>query len=140
MRNKKKYLGKRILAGIIDYSLVLISMFTMIYLFGVPNNDGGYSIEGLPAFSVFVIWFFLTIGMEQLFGATIGNILNNIKPSSITGDGLKDTISLSQSIKRHLLDLIDMSFFGLIGVILISNTENNQRLGDLWAKTKIVEV
>ena len=44
-----------------------------------------------------------------------------------------------QSFKRHLLDPIDMSMFGLIAIIIIKNTNYNQRLGDLWAKTIVVK-
>jgi uncharacterized RDD family membrane protein YckC len=31
-----------------------------------------------------------------------------------------------------------MFFFGLIAILTIKNTEKNQRLGDLWAKTVVV--
>lgn len=139
MEKMNKFLGKRILAGIIDYGIIFMYFLIQIHFFGVSNQEGGYTIEGFPAFSVFVFWVIMTIGLEQVLGATIGNILNKIKPSSISDDGLKK-ISLSQSVKRHLLDLIDMSFFGLVGIILINTTKEHQRLGDLWAKTKVVKI
>lgn len=137
-KNHKSYLGKRILAGIIDYILVFGYMLILMYFFGTPDNEGGYSLDGLHAFSVFIFWAIMTIGVEQAFGATIGNYLNNIKPISLNGD-IEEKIHLSQSIKRHLLDIIDMSFFGLIGIVIINNTKNHQRLGDLWAKTVVIK-
>ncbi|WP_394335734.1 RDD family protein [Flavobacterium cyanobacteriorum] len=44
-----------------------------------------------------------------------------------------------QSLKRHVLDPVDMFPFGLIAIITIKNTDKHQRLGDLWAKTIVVK-
>jgi hypothetical protein len=30
--------------------------------------------------------------------------------------------------------------FGLIGIMTIKNTDRNQRLGDIWAKTVVMEI
>jgi hypothetical protein len=80
----------------------------------------------------------MTVGLEQWLGATLGNSLVGLKPISIrklTNDsGLNKTaekLTFAQSLKRHSLDLIDMFFFGLIGIITIKNTDRNQRLGDI---------
>jgi len=43
----------------------------------------------------------MTVGLEQFFGATLGN--------------------------------------GIVGIITIKNSEFNQRLGDMWAKTVVVK-
>lgn len=139
-KNEEKYLSRRILAGIIDYSIVFVFIGVQFYYFGKENADGSYSLDGLPAFFVLIFWITYTIIIEQIFGATLGNLLNGIMPSSIIEkDSTLKKIRLSQSIKRHLLDPIDLGLFGLIGLIAISNTERGQRLGDLWAKTKIIK-
>ncbi len=57
--------------------------------------------------------------------------------SSFKGSNLKPTFG--QSFKRHLLDPIDMFFFGLIGILTIKNSVKNQRLGDMWAKTIVMK-
>lgn len=132
------YLLQRIIAGIIDYLIIFILFAVLIYFFGVPDGDGGYSLNGLPALSVLLIWFVFTVGAEQLFGSTIGNLFSNLKPVSLKDSDI-DKITFSQSFKRHLLDVIDMSFFGFIGIILIKSTDKNQRLGDIWAKTTVVK-
>jgi hypothetical protein len=87
----------------------------------------------------------MTVGLEQLFGATLANLLVDLKPISIrkTHDnsafnGTDEKLTFGQSLKRHLLNPIDMFFFGIIGIITIKNTGNNQRLGDIWGNT-IVE-
>ena len=73
---------------------------------------------------------------EQVFGRTIGNGVVGLKPLSIENRPGKPHVF--QSLKRHLLDPVDMLFFGIIAIIVIKNTAKNQRIGDLWAKTIVV--
>jgi uncharacterized RDD family membrane protein YckC len=75
---------------------------------------------------------------EVFLGATLGNSIVGLKPISLTRNN--GELSLSQSIKRHILDPIDMFPFGLIAIITIKNTDRNQRLGDIWAKTVVTEI
>lgn len=133
----KPNLRKRFVAGLIDYGLILAYFILMIYLFGKPNDEGGYSVTGLPAFSIIVFWFIMTVGMEQFNGATLGNKLQNLRP--VPKSAFTRQLSIGQSVKRHLLDPIDLQVFGLIAVLTIKNTEFNQRLGDLWAKTVVLD-
>lgn len=133
----KPHLLKRIFAGLIDYSLIFGYLMSMIILFGEPNPDGENTVTGIPAFSVVVIWFIFTVGMEQWMGATLGNYLQNLRPVSKRFPHEK--ITFSQSFKRHLLDMMDFQIFGLVGVLMITKTEKHQRLGDLWAETIVVE-
>ena len=96
----------------------------MSYFYGTPKDEGGYSLNGLPALSVICFWIHMTIGIEQMLGATLGNYAMDLKPVSI--DNLR-SVTIGQSIKRHLLAFIDIWFFGLIAIILIKNTRYNQR-------------
>ena len=137
-KNKRNsYLGDRFVAGFVDY--LIISAFTLffIYSFGDQNVDGSYSVNGLPALIPFLFWGILTIGFEQWFGATLGNILVGLKPISI--NEFYSSLTFGQSFKRHLLDPIDMSFFGLVGVVTIKSSDKNQRVGDIWANTIVVK-
>ncbi|WP_047414155.1 RDD family protein [Cellulophaga sp. Hel_I_12] len=140
-------IGKRVLAGFIDYFIIYAVTFFLAYTLGEPNDEGGYSLNGAPALIPMIFWLFMTVGLEQLFGATFGNGLVGLKPISILehidGRIYKNAIQKStfgQSFKRHLLDLIDMFFFGLVAIITIKNSEKNQRLGDLWAKTTVIKI
>jgi uncharacterized RDD family membrane protein YckC len=133
----KPNIGKRIFAGIIDYAIILTFFYIYIYSFGEPSEDGGYHINGLPALVPILFWGIMTVGLEQLFGATLGNSLVELKPISIRG--FEKKLTFGQSLKRHLLDPIDMFFFGLIGIITIKNTDRNQRLGDIWANTIVMK-
>ena len=132
-----KSVGDRFVAGLIDYIIILSFLIYFVYTVGKPTDDGGYEVNGLPAFIPILFWFIMTVVLEQLLGATLGNIVIGIKPVSIENANIKPTFS--QSLKRHLLDPIDMFFFGLIGYILIKNTQYNQRVGDIWAKTIVVK-
>ena len=79
----------------------------------------------------------MTVGLEQWFGASLGNSLAGLKPISISGFSKK--LTFGQSLKRHLFDPIDMFFFGLIGIVTLRNTTQNQRVGDIWAKTTVIK-
>ena len=133
----KPNLGKRFAAGLIDYGLIMLYFVLMIYLFGEPNDEGGYSVNGLPGFSIMVIWFILTVGLEQMTGSTLGNRSQGLKVAPKADP--RKSLTFGQSLKRHLLDVIDLWPFGLLGILTIRNTEYNQRLGDLWAKTVVLD-
>ncbi|WP_299607248.1 RDD family protein [uncultured Aquimarina sp.] len=131
-------IGSRILAGFIDYLIIYIFFFAYVYTYGEPDPDGGYSVNGLPALIPILFWGLMTIGLEQLFGATIGNSIVGLKPISI--NGISKNLSFGQSALRHLFDPIDMFFFGLVGILTIQNSEKNQRVGDIVAKTIVVKI
>lgn len=141
-----KSIGDRIVACIVDYIVIWSFFIFFIYMFGEPNDEGGYHISGAPGLVPILFWGFATIGMEQLFGASLGNLLVGIKPISIdatTSNHLMQEdltkISFKQSLLRHIVDPIDMCFFGLIGIIILKNTNPRQRLGDILAKTIVVK-
>ena len=138
-------IGDRIVAGIVDYIIIFGFFIFYVTTFGVENGEGEYSVNGLPAFVPVLFWGIMTVGFEQWFGATLGNLLVGLKPISIqeSADNLNfseiNKLTFGQSLKRHLLDPIDMFFFGLIGIITIKNTDRNQRLGDIWANTIVIK-
>ena len=132
-------LTKRIIAAVIDYSIILTVTFYMIFMFGTPSADNPetYEITGWKTFIPILFWFTYTVIIEQFLGATLGNGIVGIKPIDISGFNRKP--DFFQSMKRHLLDPIDLFFFGLVGIILITNSEKKQRLGDMWAKTIVIK-
>lgn len=134
--NTKKNIGKRIFAGIFDYLLIYTFLFIFLYIYGEPDSEGELSVSGFPALVPVLFLGIMTIGIEQLFGATLGNYAVDLKPISL--NEFEDKPTFGQSLKRHLLDPIDMFFFGIVGIISIKNSDKNQRLGDLWASTTVV--
>ncbi|MDT0555408.1 RDD family protein [Patiriisocius hiemis] len=127
---------RRIIAGLIDYSIIYGFLLFFVFTYGQPNNDGGYSISGFPSFAPICFWFLMTVGFESGLGGTIGNSLVGLKAIPLNGNNRK--LTFIESLKRHLLDPVDMFFFGLVGIVTINNTKNNQRVGDIWAKTIVV--
>lgn len=119
----KPNIGLRILAGFIDYSVMITFHFLFTFFVGKLNVEGGYSFSGWSAVIPLFFWLIWIVGTEQTFDATIGNHIAGLKPISI--QGLNTELTFGQSLKRHLFDMIDMSFFGLIGIIIIMNTEKN---------------
>jgi len=130
-------IGNRILAGLIDYTLIYLFTFTMVFVLGEPNEEGVYSLSGAPALIPVLFWLIMTVGLEIGLGATLGNSIVGLKAIPMSGQNRK--LTFGQSLKRHLLDPVDMFFFGLPGIITIKNTDKNQRIGDLWAKTIVVK-
>jgi len=130
-------LGDRIVAGLVDYIIIFTFFFVYVYSFGEPNDEGGYTVNGLPALVPVLFWGLMTVGFEQWLGATLGNLLVGLKPTSILDNDEK--LTFAQSFKRHLLDPVDMFFFGLVGIVTIKNSEKNQRVGDIWAHTIVIK-
>jgi uncharacterized RDD family membrane protein YckC len=133
---KKNNIGLRCIAGLIDYIIIWTFCFVFIYSFGSPNDEGGYSVTGLPALIPMGFWFSFTVLPELFFGTTVGNSIVGLEQKSLTRQN--GQLTFSQSFKRHLMDPLDMFPFGLIGVITIKKTKKHQRLGDLRAKTIVI--
>ena len=113
-------------------------MRVMMYFYGEPDDEDGYFLNGLPALSVIVVWFMFTVGLEQSMGATIANKVLNLRPAPKSD--VRSVLTFGQSLKRDLLDMIDLwGLGGIYSIILIKNTEYNQRLGDLWAMTVVID-
>ena len=134
----KKYASvrKRVLAGVIDYVVVFGITFLYMYAFGEYNEEDGYHVKGLTSLPVFLFWFLVTVGMEQWNGGTLGNSLLKIKAVPLVNHSHE--LSWGQSIRRQLLTFVDFSM-SIFTYLLIRHTEHKQRLGDIWAKTVVIE-
>jgi uncharacterized RDD family membrane protein YckC len=131
----KTNLKKRIIATFLDYSLFLIPTYIYIMYFGYDNDEGGKTVSGLLAMPIPAVWFLYFVVVEEVFGATLGHQSLNLKVLTLE----RGEIEFVHSLKRHLLDPIDILFWGIPAIISIKITEKHQRLGDLWAKTIMVD-
>jgi len=93
-------------------------------------------MNGIFPLLIIGCWFAITVCVEISLGSTLGNALVGIKPIPINGVNRK--LTFLESFKRHLLDPVDMFFFGLVGFVTIQSSEYHQRVGDIWAKTIVV--
>lgn len=132
----KPNLKKRIIATLVDYGLFLLALFLYLMIFGEENESGKYSVSGLKTLPINIAWFLYFVVYEATNGATMAHQAFKLKVVSLDGKSLK----LSQAFKRHLLDPIDILLCGIPAIIAIKNSDKCQRLGDMWAKTVVVDV
>lgn len=128
-------LAKRTLATFIDYGLFMAFFIWLVVTYGVPNDEGGYTLKNDPkGWWIFVVWFVYFPIAESLRGQTLGKLILGLRVVTKSGN----PISFTQAVKRRFLDFIDFFFFGLVAFLTVKNTPDHQRLGDLWAKTVVI--
>nr|WP_314490445.1 RDD family protein [uncultured Chryseobacterium sp.] len=134
---KEKFLFRRITAGLIDYAVIFSVIFVYIQYFGEVNSEGEFYVSGIKVLPVFIFWFLYNCVIEVNLQSTFGNYLVQLKP---VDEKTELDITIKQSFLRHLVDPIDMFFFGLVAIIIITSSPESKRLGDLLAKTKVVKI
>ena len=126
---------RRTLSTFIDYGLYLIFYVWFLMTFGIQNEEGQYEIKNdSVGLIVLVVWFIYFPIIESIKGQTLGKLIMKLRVVTKS----RNQISFGQAIKRHLVDMLDFFFFGLVAIIAIKNTPDHQRLGDLWAKTIVI--
>lgn len=135
---KHNFIGRKFIAALIDYSIIITLDYYLILYFGkaVEDQTGSYELTGLPPLITILPWLLFTVAFEYFMGSTFGNGLVSLKPFNKENHDTK--ITFTQSFQRHLLDPIDMFFFGLVGYLVMKNNKG-QRLGDLWANTIVLK-
>ena len=125
--------GKRVLGAIIDMIILIIVMIIFSFLFGTAEGSS-FAVSGFPAFIMYLLMFAYFVVLEAVSGKTIGKYIVKAKVVNESGG----QISWGASIVRNLLRIIDGFFFYLVGFIIALATKENQRLGDIVAKTYVV--
>lgn len=132
--NEKAGIGRRIISFLIDYFVYYLLLVVLNFLFkGQEVNFTSISLQGFPAFIAFCCGLLLWPISEGVFGQTIGKRFMDIKVVSINND----EVSLGQAFGRFFLGIFD--FMLLSGIIVASINKNNQRIGDIAAKTFVVK-
>jgi len=120
--------GKRILATVVDYSIIFGFFFWFVFSFGAPNADEVTEVKGMPALIPVGFWLCYLILPEGLTGQTLGHSLAGIKVTRLDGG----PVHFSQALRRHLADVVEITWcFGLIAFVLVKNNTHHQRLGDI---------
>lgn len=125
--------GKRVLGAIIDIIILFIIMIIFSFLFGTAKGSS-FAVSGFPAVIMYLFWFAYFVVLEVATGKTIGKYVVKAKVVNESGG----RISWGASIIRNLLRIVDGFFFYLVGFIIALATKENQRLGDIAAKTYVV--
>ncbi|SFJ76797.1 RDD family protein [Myroides guanonis] len=135
--NSEKFITRRIIAGIIDYTIIFSLTSLYIYIFGESDSEGTYNVSGIRTFPIFIFWLIYICIVEITLKSTLGNYIVGLKPIDLQTE---KSINFKQSFLRHIVDLVDMMFFGIVAIMVIKNSKESQRLGDLLAKTKVVRI
>lgn len=128
---------RRIIAGLIDYAVIFSVIFVYIQYFGEVNQEGEFYVSGIKVLPVFIFWFLYNCVIEVNLQSTFGNYVVQLKP---VDEKTELDITIKQSFLRHLVDPIDMFFFGVVAIIIITSSPESKRLGDLLARTKVVKI
>ena len=132
----KTNIKKRIIATLLDYSLFFIPVYIYVMYFGQSNEEGGKTLTGNMALIVPIVWLIYFVIIEAYWGATFAHQALNLKVFTAEGKEIKWT----HALKRHLLDPIDIFFYGIPAIIAIKNSKKHQRLGDMLANTVVVDI
>lgn len=135
-------LGKRALAQIID-GLVAFGIFFFAGMQIAPRFGGrteaGFDLTGGPALVVMAVvtavLFAYFVLLEGTLGATLGKLTAGIRVRSVDGG----RAGIGASLVRNLLRIIDGIAVYLVGAVVMLLTKRKQRLGDLAARTVVVE-
>ncbi|PWN68176.1 RDD family protein [Chryseobacterium phosphatilyticum] len=135
--------GERMLAFIIDLLIRVAYVIIVLYVF-FNIFDLGYILNGLDQWSVMAIYIVLTfpiyiypLVLESLMeGQTPGKKLMKIRVVKI--DGYQ--ASFGDYMIRWVFRIVDISFAGLVGLISMIVSKNNQRLGDIASGTAVISL
>jgi uncharacterized RDD family membrane protein YckC len=127
---------KRILATLLDYGLFYLLFYVYLLFVGETGSDGMQRVSGLIALPIPIVWFIYFVVIESLGGATLGHQGFGLKVVTLER---RDDIGIEHAFKRHILDPLDIFFYGIPASIAIKFTDKHQRLGDLLAKTIVID-
>ena len=129
----------RIFAACLDYCIFFILLGIFYGEWYKPDTEGvgiGFNLINPNPIVLVLLWFLIFPFLEGLKGQTIGKRLLRVRV--LSNDYL--TASYVQCIVRHLCDTMDwLPFFGIAGLIVASNNKLKQRIGDLVAKTIVID-
>ena len=131
------YLRERILAFVLDYVFLIITVMILYFLMFSLGMTG--EIATIVNFLVIgVIVTFYTLILETLnHGQTLGKMILRIKVVKL--DGKQPDVY--DYLLRWTLRLLDIWIsFGTLACILITSNQNSQRLGEIVSNTLVVRV
>ncbi|WP_316843027.1 RDD family protein [Pedobacter gandavensis] len=132
----KANLKKRVYATILDYALVSLSTVAYLLFFGEYDGLSNYTVTGLKACVIPIVWFIYFVIIEATYGATLGYKSFNLKVLTVK----REEVEFSQALRRHLMDPFDILCYGIPAFIAIKFSEKHQRLGDMLAGTIVIDI
>lgn len=135
-------IASRALAQIID-GLAAFGVFFFVGMSVAPRFGGrteaGFDLTGAPALIVIAVvtavLFAYYVLLEAALGATFGKLAAGIRVRSADGG----RVGIGASLIRNLLRIVDGIGVYLVGGVVALLTKRKQRLGDLAARTVVIE-
>lgn len=118
--------------------LIIISAILQLYLFcfGTPAESGsGYTASRIELLLIVLGWYIYFVFFEYRFNTTPGKAVFRLRV--VRENGEKPI--LFDILKRRSLDMIELVFIVILAPIMVLATDKQQRLGDLIAKTTVVQ-
>lgn len=128
-------IGERLLALVIDYSLILIYLYSVTTLIVKLHLSSGVGTVFFLCLVYLPVLFYSFLCEMFNHGQSFGKRLMNIRV--VKSDG--STPSISAYLLRWLLFIIDGPGTGGLGLLVVLLTKNSQRLGDLAAGTMVIK-
>ena len=122
-------------AYLLGFAIYIFSVISGIPMSRILANVESTSIS-LTAFILAIIGsiFYHAIS-EYMYGASLGKLIFRLHVRNEDGQ----PISIKASLIRSFVFFIDGIFFGIVAYYNMQTSHLNQRLGDKWAKTIVVE-
>jgi uncharacterized RDD family membrane protein YckC len=137
MSQGETHLARRAGAAFVDYFLfgALTSGFFAVQPWAKADSTGNYGAPGcLLMIPIALVWCFYFGYVEARFGRTLGKGLFDLLVERLDG---KRLVAID-SLKRHILDPIELNFFGIPAIVAVKVTPQHQRLGDMLAGTRVI--
>ena len=130
------YFFLRAIAAIGDYTLYGALYFAYVRYFG-SETDEGYQVSGcVHMIPLVAAWVVLIPLPEAICGRTLGKWACDLRVMGMNNR----RVTIGQAFARRMLDPVDLlAFFGLVAYIVAKTNPLRQRLGDLVAKTQVVD-
>jgi uncharacterized RDD family membrane protein YckC len=125
---------QRIFELIIDVIIFWVVFFIYLFAFNMDENGKFHFLQTLFSWPVLLYWIIYFPIIEGIYGQTFGKRAMKIRVASASGNEL----TLGQSVVRRLFDVVDLFFFGLVGILVMSRSDKNQRVGDKVAGTIVI--
>ena len=137
-------IGKRILAYLIDWAVILLWFFGWLWILSTVGRLGlGTAIDGdISAIIVWVILFYPMLFYDFLFerfnnGQSLGKMALKIRAVNVNGTAP----TTGSFLVRWLFRIVDFTItYGFVGVIMVAVSKKSQRLGDLLAGTTVIDL
>jgi uncharacterized RDD family membrane protein YckC len=125
---------QRVFEFIIDIIVFWAVFLFYLFVFNMDENGKVQFLQTLFSWPILVYWVIYFPLVEGYTGQTLGKRLMGIRVASASGDDAE----IGQSFVRRLFDIVDLMFFGIVGILVMSKSDTNQRIGDKVAKTVVI--